>query len=73
MIFAPVTAVIFSAPTTRTRRARPASIMSSAQWIAADPVAQAFSTRSAGLKRRSGSACSGSELTKISGTMPPPQ
>ena len=36
--------LIFSAPTTSAMRPRPHSTKSSAAWIAADPVAQAFST-----------------------------
>ena len=49
-------AVIFSTPTTNTRRARPLSIWRMPAWMAAEPVAQAFSTRVAGVKRSSGTA-----------------
>ncbi len=52
----PGVAVIFSTPTTSTTRARFASMRLSPWWIAAEPVAQAFSTRVAGLKRNRSSA-----------------
>ena len=41
------------------------------EWTAADPVAQAFSTRVAGLKRKSGSAWNTSEAGNSWRTNPP--
>ena len=58
---APGVAVIFSAPSTRAKRPRLAARKSSAPWMAAVPVAQAFSKRVIGLKRSSGMDCSTSE------------
>src|SRR3954467_10415537 len=48
---------ICSAPPTRVMRARPASRLLMAWCTAAEPVAQAFSTRVAGLKRKASLAC----------------
>ena len=63
----PASSVIFSTPTTSTIRAPAAAIARRPWWTAAEPVAQAFSTRVAGLKRRAGSAWSTSELVKSCG------
>src|SRR3954464_8886218 len=51
-------------------RARFASIVLIAWWTAAEPVAQAFSTRVAGLKRKLSFACSTSEAVKSCGEKP---
>ena len=61
---APGVSVIFSTPTTSTILARFASMRLSPWWIAAEPVAQAFSTRVAGLKRNRSSAWMTSEAGK---------
>src|ERR1700722_11676635 len=60
----PGVVVICSAPTTSTMREAPAAIDFKPWCTAAEPVAQAFSTRVARLKRRSGEACSTSEAVK---------
>ena len=60
----PGVAVIFSAPITRAKRPRPAARKSRAPCTAADPDAQAFSYRVAGLNRSSGTAWMASELGK---------
>src|SRR6478736_2808572 len=44
-----LSSVIFSTPTTSTNRALPAASVFSPMWMAAEPVAQAFSTRGDGL------------------------
>ena len=67
----PASSVIFSTPTTSTIRAALAAIARRPWWTAAEPVAQAFSTRVAGLKRKAGSAWSTSELVKSWATKPP--
>ena len=54
-ISAPGAVVIFSAPTTSTKRLCRAAMSFSPWRIAAEPVAQAFSTRVAGRKRSAGS------------------
>jgi len=71
LISAPDASVIFSTPTTRTMRAFPAAIELSPIWIAAEPVAQAFSTRVAGLKRKAGSSWNTSEAGNSCFTKPP--
>ena len=62
--------VIFSAPTTNTSSALPERIALTPAWIAAEPDAQAFSQRVAGLKRSPGSACNSNEAANPSGTSP---
>ena len=62
--------VICSTPTTRVMRARPASRLLMAWCTAAEPVAQAFSTRVAGLKRKASLACSTIEAVKSCGLKP---
>ena len=69
----PRTSVIFSAPTTSTTFERPAAIEFRPWCNAAEPVAQAFSTRVDGVKRISSEACSGSEDRKRSFTNPSPK
>ena len=68
---AELSSVIFSTPTTSTKRAFLAASVLRPMWIAAEPVAQAFSTRVLGLKRRSGWVCSGSEEWNSWRTKPP--
>ena len=68
---AELSSVIFSTPTTSTKRALPAASVFRPMWIAADPVAQAFSTRVLGLKRRSGWACRASDEWNSWRTKPP--
>ena len=60
----PGVSVIFSTPTTSTMRPRFASMKSRPWWMAAEPVAQAFSTRVAGLKRNRSSAWNTSDAGK---------
>src|SRR6266436_3974984 len=62
--------VICSTPTTSTILAAPAAMARMPWCTAADPVAQAFSTRVAGLNRNCGSACSTSEAVKSCGEKP---
>ena len=69
-ISAPGAVVIFSAPTTSTKRLCRAAMSFSPWRIAAEPVAQAFSTRVAGRKRSAGSI-SASEATKLCFSKPP--
>ena len=69
-ISGPGVRVICSTPTTSVMRARFASIVLIAWWTAAEPVAQAFSTRVAGLKRKLSLACSTSEAVKSCGEKP---
>jgi hypothetical protein len=64
-------AVIFSTPITSVTRPRLAARKSSAPWMAAEPVAQAFSSRVAGLKRSSGTAWNTSEDGKSCCWKPP--
>jgi len=66
-----LSSVIFSTPTTSTKRALPAARLLSPIWIAAEPVAQAFSTRVLGLKRKSGCVCSAREEWNSWRTKPP--
>ena len=70
-ISSPGATVIFSAPTTRTNRLRRAAMSFAASCTAAEPVAQAFSTRVAGLKRSAGSASSAKEAGKLCFSKPP--
>ena len=58
-------AVICSTPTTSAMRARPDSMVLMAPCTAAVPVAQAFSTRVAGLKRNASLACRTSDGGEI--------
>src|SRR5258706_10029752 len=62
--------VICSTPTTSTILAAPAAMARMPWCTAADPVAQAFSTRVAGLNRNCGSACSTSDAVKSCGEKP---
>ena len=62
--------VIFSAPTTNAMRPRPASMKFIAAWIAAEPVAQAFSSRVAGVCASAGSASATRAPWKSCGVKP---
>ena len=66
----PGVSVIFSTPTTSTMRPRFASMRLRPWWIAAEPVAQAFSTRVAGVKRNRSSAWKTREEGKSCGENP---
>ncbi|MHC2930493.1 hypothetical protein ACVJA9_005290 [Bradyrhizobium diazoefficiens] len=69
-ISGPGVRVICSTPTTSTILAAPAAIARRPWCTAAEPVAQAFSTRVAGLKRSFGSAWSTKEAVKSCGEKP---
>src|ERR1700730_2884660 len=69
-ISGPGVRVICSTPTTSTILAAPAAMARMPWCTAAVPVAQAFSTRVAGLKRNCGSACSTSDAVKSCGEKP---
>jgi len=62
---------MISKPTTRACLTRPHATASSAAQIAAEPVAQAFSRRTAGTWRSSGTAMATSDAVKSCGKKPP--
>ena len=62
---------IFSNPRTRTRLTRPLSMASNAAHTAAEPVAQAFSSLTAGTCRNSGTARAAREALKSCFKKPP--
>jgi hypothetical protein len=70
-ISVPGATVMCSAPTTRTKRLLPVAISFIPMWSAAEPVAQAFSTRVARLKRKAGSAERAKEAVKPCFSKPP--